>query len=60
MPTYTHLCHKCHKHFAVRCTIERRDRGHRCPDCGSFNNERVVDAPNFTIKGFNAKNGYSK
>jgi hypothetical protein len=31
-----------------------------CPDCGSPLVTRQPSAPNFTVKGYNATNGYSR
>lgn len=60
MPTYTYLCNWCHRHFPVRCSIECRDHAQQCPECKTYDTQKVVDAPNFVVRGYNAKNGYSK
>ena len=64
MPRYSYECPECGKQATLQVPIARRDKV-ACHECSVFRDEdvrmrRQPDAPNFTIKGFSAKNGYSK
>lgn len=63
MPTYTYECPVCGQRRTEVTSVADRDKGtffcaFHYPVSVYLN--RVPDTPNFTIKGFTAKNGYSK
>ncbi len=57
MPTRDYICPWCHKRFEL--TDKQARASAACPDCGT-DAEKQPCAPSFTIKGYNARNGYSK
>ena len=58
MARYTYHCKVCGKQIVlVRPMAERDDPQVGCLCGGQI--ERQPDAPEFTIRGFSAKNGYS-
>lgn len=64
MPRYSYECPECGKQATLQVPIDKRDLVD-CAECTANLDEpipmkRLVDAPNFAVKGFNAKNGYSK
>lgn len=64
MPTYSYRCPECMYEFVKGTTVEGRDVKQPCLRC-AFSDldvrcERIPDAPNFSVGGFSAKNGYSK
>jgi putative FmdB family regulatory protein len=60
MPLYTYRCHVCRTEWSLVRTVAERDQAAQCPRCLSWHTWKKPDAPNFQVKGFNAKNGYSK
>ena len=60
MPLYTYCCHPCRHEWSVRRYITERDQPIQCPICQSWHVWKKPDAANFRIKGFSAKNGYSR
>lgn len=58
MPTHDYKCAHCPLAFEQRTPIDKADVV-TCPTCGQFA-ERQPGAPSFTVKGFNAANGYGK
>jgi len=58
MPVYTFRCNECEKTFD-EITIRAEWDKIRCRRCGG-KVEKIMTPANFIIKGFNAKNGYSK
>jgi predicted nucleic acid-binding Zn ribbon protein len=62
MPTFDYQCPNCG--HTQECSIPLDELGFRAIYCGMCSvrpqMDRLPAAPNFTIKGFNAKNGYSK
>ena len=60
MPTYEFLCAKCGDRKFTQLPIEKRDTMKvLCVSCYRPM-DRQPTAGNFTVKGFNATNGYSK
>ena len=62
MPRYSYDCPECGKQATLQVPVARRDKV-ACHECSVWRKEDVLmrrqpDAPNFTIKGFSAKNGY--
>jgi predicted nucleic acid-binding Zn ribbon protein len=61
MPSYLYTCPKCGAQTTRFKTVEKRDDA---PVCNQHRQPLVMDrtptAANFTVTGFNAKNGYSK
>ena len=60
MPTYAYSCHTCYNLWNEVRTLAARDQTAQCPRCKSFHTMKVPTTANFTVKGFSAKNGYSK
>lgn len=60
MPTYTYACNICSHSFDLVTSIRDRDNRPPCPECTSRATVRLSAAPSFSIKGFNAANGYAK
>ncbi len=63
MPMYTYECPECGLAATLWEKIARRDKV-ACHRCSLFHGKemlmrRLPDAPNFSIQGYNAKNGYS-
>lgn len=68
MPTYEYICPLCGRRGPRAVSVAQRDQ-QLCMGVPASETylgvcrgtlERLPAAPNFTIKGFNAKNGYSK
>lgn len=59
MPIYEYVCRKCGEQFdAVQPNPAPCPP---CPQCGEEENiDRKMGAPNFVVRGYSAKNGYSK
>ena len=71
MPTYDYVCDDCGYRTSRIRLIAERDDFEVCPSCGPWANHpdnqvgpgyliRVPSAPSFSIKGFNAANGYAR
>ncbi len=67
MPTYTYECSLCRRRQTRVRSIDHRDDTAFCMAVGETymalcrgQLQRVADAPAFTVRGYNAKNGYSK
>lgn len=71
MPLYTYRCPRCGHTVDETHTIADRDRVPLCLECSDYDDlvqfgertammVRVPTCASFEIKGFNAKNGYSK
>lgn len=60
MPTYTYECFTCKHRFEEQRNIVKRDEPGQCSRCGSHHTRLVPSVSQFTVKGYNAKNGYSK
>ena len=68
MPTYDYECSDCGRRVTRIRPITERDDLETCSHCGqdwdSWSGPgqlvRVPSAPSFSIKGFNAANGYAK
>lgn len=65
MPTYEYECPHCHTRYERQRAIAARDKGGFCAHglsdrhMEAFELVRVQSSPSFTVKGFNARNGYS-
>lgn len=62
MPRFDYRCPKCERTEEMQ---EPTWEGSPCLPCckfccGPVTMEKLPSAPNFTVKGFNAKNGYAK
>ncbi len=64
MPVYQYRCPECMMVWTLPRTIALRDAPTQCARCLFHDRtsccERIPDAPTFVVKGFNAKNGYSR
>jgi putative FmdB family regulatory protein len=60
MPTYSYAGNVCGYHFDCAVRIADRDTPQACPECQTTPAIRLSTAPSFTIKGFNAANGYAR
>lgn len=60
MPIWTFICLDCGKTSDQMFTSLDATKTATCPDCGSPLVTRQPSAPNFTVKGYNATNGYSR
>jgi len=58
MPVYEYECSKCKMVHESARPVEWRGFKSVCPNCGGDANQIMALAA-FSIKGFNAKNGYS-
>ncbi len=64
MPTYSYRCPECMYTCTQHRVMRDRDMQTRCMQC-AFSDivswcERVPTSAAFTVKGFNAQNGYAK
>lgn len=60
MPSYSWRCQACGCSFDVYNTINNRDNGDDCPDCGSSKVRREVTAPAIrpeSLDDFSSENG---
>jgi putative FmdB family regulatory protein len=57
MPLYEFKCDACNHQMEIRLTSWRLPTTY-CPKCGAVMT-RVPSAPNFTVKGYSAKTGYT-
>lgn len=71
MPLYEYECEDCGHRVSRLRSIAERDDWEVCPSCGPWSNhpdaqtgpgflKRLQSAPSFTVKGFNASNGYAR
>jgi putative FmdB family regulatory protein len=60
MPIWKFICQDCHATSDLMFTSLDATKTATCPECGSTKVERQPAAPNFTVKGYNAANGYAK
>lgn len=62
MPIYVFVCSKPECKATFELLLKDYDEAiyARCPECGGSFPGVQPSAPNFTVKGYNAKNGYSK
>lgn len=60
MPTYSYACNVCGHHFDRVVRVADRDEPAACPECRTVPATRLSSAPSFSIKGFNAANGYAR
>jgi putative FmdB family regulatory protein len=62
MPIYTYRCDKCGSSYELLGKMEVEDPKDFTPECFMCGAalRKVPSAPNFTVKGYSAKNGYSK
>jgi putative FmdB family regulatory protein len=65
MPTYSFRCTQCSHTLSRQCSMSEYDgvklqvETHTCPNCGKVAMKRVIDKPNFVLKGdYWAKDGY--
>jgi putative FmdB family regulatory protein len=57
MPIYEFKCDKCKSTFEQLTKENKNDS--TCPVCGN-QSQKIISISTFRIKGYNAKNGYSK
>lgn len=59
MPNYSWSCQSCGCQYEVYASMEDRNTGEDCPDCGSGKVRRSVDAPNIRpdADDFGSENG---
>lgn len=61
MPIYEFRCDKCMKITVESLPISSQKKVTKCQFCEEIIAERIMSAPSgFNIKGYSAKNGYSK
>ena len=65
MPIYNFLCEECNKKFEKIMNIEDGEKVSKvkmnCPFCENLRCiKKIPSVYNFVVKGYNAKNGYSK
>lgn len=60
MPIYEFKCDRCMKITVRSLPISSKQDTVKCQFCDDLTAKRMISVTNFKIKGYSAKNGYSK
>lgn len=51
MPIYEYECKTCGKAFEKIVLSSKHDEDFTCPECGSYNYEKIISRSSFVLKG---------